>query len=173
MASGSSIFSRASTRASVATPLVAPTVKVSSHSWTAALYSAVALSEAASSSTFFLRLSRRAFCASSIPKPNSAASSNRELSQTGPLPSRLTVYGVDGEELPQMEEHPVAFATYILSPKSCVISFAYGVSPQPAHAPENSRSGFLNWLPFTESILNFSMTSFFSGYFWLWSKAAC
>ena len=43
-----------------------------------------------------------------------------------------------------MEEHPVAFAMYILSPNSCVISFAYGVSPQPAHAPENSSSGVLN-----------------------------
>ena len=61
-----------------------------------------------------------------------------------PVPSAFTVYGVDGEELPQIEEHPVAFAMYILSPNSCVISFAYGVSPQPAHAPENSSSGCLN-----------------------------
>ena len=61
----------------------------------------------------------------------------------GPVPFSFTVYGVDGEELPQIEEHPVAFAMYILSPNSCVISFAYGVSPQPAHAPENSSSGCL------------------------------
>ena len=58
-----------------------------------------------------------------------------------PVPSRLRCT-VDGEELPQIEEHPVAFAMYILSPNSWVISFAYGVSPQPAHAPENSSSGF-------------------------------
>ena len=37
------------------------------------------------------------------------------------------VYGVDGEELPQIEEQPVAFAMYILSPNNCVINFAYGV----------------------------------------------
>ena len=35
------------------------------------------------------------------------------------------------------------------SPKSCVMSFAYGVSPQPAQAAENSRSGWRNWLPLT------------------------
>ena len=40
-----------------------------------------------------------------------------------------------------MEEQPVAFAMYILSPNSWVTSLAYGVSPQPPHAPENSRSG--------------------------------
>ena len=28
------------------------------------------------------------------------------------------------EELPQIEEHPVAFAMYILSPNSCVVSLA-------------------------------------------------
>ena len=32
--------------------------------------------------------------------------------------SAFTVYGVEGEELPQIDVHPVAFATYILSPKS-------------------------------------------------------
>ena len=31
---------------------------------------------------------------------------------------------VEGEELPQIEEHPVAFAMYILSPNNCVINFA-------------------------------------------------
>ncbi len=78
-------------------------------------------------------------------------------------PCLFTVYGVDGEELPQIEEHPVALAMYILSPKSCVISFAYGVSPHPAHAPENSSSGCLNWLPFTVVSLNFAITSAFAG----------
>ena len=48
-----------------------------------------------------------------------------------------------------MEEQPVALATIILSPNSCVTSFTYGVSPQPAQAPENSNKGCLNWLPFT------------------------
>src|SRR5512140_3051200 len=35
------------------------------------------------------------------------------------------------------------------SPKYCVISFTYGVSPQPAQAPENSNNGRSNWLSFT------------------------
>ena len=30
------------------------------------------------------------------------------------------MYGVDGEEPPQIDEQPVAFAMYILSPNSCV-----------------------------------------------------
>jgi len=40
------------------------------------------------------------------------------------------------------------------SPKSCVTSFTYGVSPQPAHAPENSNRGFLNWLSLTVLTFN-------------------
>ena len=40
-----------------------------------------------------------------------------------------------------MEEQPVAFAIIALSPKSCERSLRYGVSPQPAQAPENSKSG--------------------------------
>ena len=36
-------------------------------------------------------------------------SSNKELDHAGPCPFAFTVYGVDGEELPQIEEHPVAF----------------------------------------------------------------
>ena len=74
-----------------------------------------------------------------IPRPYSALSSNNELAQAGPWPFASIVYGVDGEEPPQIDEQPVAFAMYILSPNSCVTSFAYGVSPQPAQAPENSR----------------------------------
>ena len=74
-----------------------------------------------------------------IPRPYSALSSNNELAQAGPWPFTSIVYGVDGEEPPQIDEQPVAFAMYILSPNSCVTSFAYGVSPQPAQAPENSR----------------------------------
>ena len=44
-----------------------------------------------------------------------------------------------------MEEQPVALATIMRSPNSWVTSFTYGVSPQPAQAPENSKSGFLSW----------------------------
>ena len=33
-----------------------------------------------------------------------------------------------------------------LSPQIWVRSLTYGVSPQPAHAPENSNSGLLSWL---------------------------
>ncbi len=36
-----------------------------------------------------------------------------------------------------------------LSPYNCVSSFRYGVSPQPAHAPEYSKSGWANWLLLT------------------------
>ena len=53
-----------------------------------------------------------------IPYPNSALSSNNEFAQAGPLPSWLTVYGDDGYEPPQIEEHPVALAIIILSPNS-------------------------------------------------------
>ena len=44
-----------------------------------------------------------------------------------------------------MEEHPVAFAIIIWSPNSWVMFLMYGVSPQPAQAPENSNSGWENW----------------------------
>ena len=48
-----------------------------------------------------------------------------------------------------MEEQPVALATTMRSPNSWVTSLTYGVSPQPAQAPENSNRGFLNWLSLT------------------------
>ena len=35
----------------------------------------------------------------------------------------------------------MAFAISRRSPKSCVSSLMYGVSPQPEQAPENSKSG--------------------------------
>ena len=76
-------------------------------------------------------------------------SSNNEFAQDGPLPSWLTVYGVDGADPPHIEEHPVAFAIIILSPNNWVTNLMYGVSPHPAQAPENSISGCLNWLPLT------------------------
>ena len=55
-------------------------------------------------------------------------------------------YGIDGADPPQIDVQPVALAILILSPNNCVTSFTYGVSPQPAHAPENSRYGVWNWV---------------------------
>src|SRR5436189_4857645 len=88
-----------------------------------------------------------------MPKPNSALSSNRELAQAGPRPSALHVHGVVGRLPPKIDEQPVALATTIRSPNSCVVSFRYGVSPQPAHAPENSNSGWRNCDPLTDPAL--------------------
>ena len=48
-----------------------------------------------------------------------------------------------------MDEQPVALAIISRSPKSCESSLRYGVSPQPAQAPENSNSGSRNWVPRT------------------------
>jgi len=55
---------------------------------------------------------------------------------------------MDGELAPHMDEHPVALAIIILSPKSWVRSLTYGVSPHPGQAPLNSKSGLTSWLPF-------------------------
>jgi hypothetical protein len=38
-------------------------------------------------------------------------------------------------------------------PNNCETSFTYGVSPHPAQAPENSKYGFSNWIPFTVDLL--------------------
>ena len=84
-----------------------------------------------------------------MPRPCSALSSNREFDHAGPRPSAFTVYGDVAAGPPQMDEQPVAFATYMRSPNSWVTSLAYAVSAQPAQAPENSSSGCLNWLPLT------------------------
>ena len=43
----------------------------------------------------------------------------------------------------------MALATVSRSPNSCVSSLRYGVSPHPAQAPENSKSGSRNWVPRT------------------------
>ena len=50
-----------------------------------------------------------------------------------------------------MLEQPVALATTIRSPKSWVTRRMYGVSPQPAQAPENSNSGSSWAAPLTVS----------------------
>ena len=60
---------------------------------------------------------------------------------------------MDGAEALQIEEQPVALAITMRSPKSCVTSFIYGVSPHPPHAPENSMSGRANRLPLTVSLV--------------------
>ena len=48
-----------------------------------------------------------------------------------------------------MEEQPVALATISRSPNNWEINFTYGVSPQPAQAPENSNNGCANCEFFT------------------------
>src|SRR5678810_163569 len=48
-----------------------------------------------------------------------------------------------------MDEQPVAFATSSRSPNNWLSNFTYGVSPHPAHAPENSNSGCSNCTSFT------------------------
>ena len=58
-----------------------------------------------------------------IPNPNSALSSNKELAQAGPFPAAFLLQGVVGRFPPNIEEQPVAFATSILSPNSCVNNF--------------------------------------------------
>ena len=50
-------------------------------------------------------------------------------------------------------EQPVALAMSVRSPKSCVSSLMYGVSPQPAHAPEYSKRGVANCEPLTSMTL--------------------
>ena len=47
----------------------------------------------------------------------------------------------------------MALAIIMRSPNSWVTSLMYGVSPQPAQAPENSNSGWRNWLPLTVLLL--------------------
>ena len=94
-------------------------------------------------------LSLTAWAPICIPRPNSALSSNNEFAHAGPWPSAFLVYALDGADAAHIDEHPVAFAIIILSPNNWVTSFAYGVSPQPAHAPLYSRRGCSNWLPFT------------------------
>mmetsp|Transcript_30686 Transcript_30686/g.88579 ORF Transcript_30686/g.88579 Transcript_30686/m.88579 type:complete len:236 (-) Transcript_30686:1093-1800(-) len=100
-------------------------------------------------STSSAKKSRRCWKALRMPKPNSALSSNSELPQATPRPVALSfVYGTQPAVPPQMLLQPVAFATISRLPNICVMSFAYGVSPHPSQAPENSISGCWNWEPF-------------------------
>src|SRR3954469_9940477 len=48
-----------------------------------------------------------------------------------------------------MDAQPVALATCARSPNNCDSSFRYGVSPQPAQAPEKVNSGSRNCTPRT------------------------
>ena len=57
-----------------------------------------------------------------------------------------------------MEEQPVAFAIIALSPKSCERSLRYGVSPQPAQAPENSKSGRRSCTSLTVEVLSWFLS---------------
>ena len=46
-----------------------------------------------------------------------------------------------------------------------LIALIYGVSPQPEHAPENSKYGIANWLPLTDFLsIRLSLTSTFIAY---------
>ena len=115
-----------------------------SHSSKAALVSSFTDPAAMASSILSLILSRILPVPSASPNPNSALSSKSEFAQAGPRPILLWVYGIDGADPLYMEEHPVALLAIIRSPKSCVMALRYGVSPQPAHAPENSNNGCAN-----------------------------
>ena len=55
----------------------------------------------------------------------------------------------------------MALAIATRSPKSWVSSLMYGVSPQPAQAPENSKSGRQSWAPLT--VARFSFERSYSG----------
>ena len=67
---------------------------------------------------------RIALTAIRIPNPYSALSSNKEFAHAGPCPSILAVYTEAGDDAPQIEEHPVAFAITIRSPNNCVTTLA-------------------------------------------------
>ena len=53
----------------------------------------------------------------------------------------------------------MALAIRMWSPKSCVTSLMYGVSPHPAQAPENSKSGRQSCEPLTVSSILMSLCS--------------
>ena len=109
--------SNAATNLSVAAPFLLPSAYVSKYSAAAAFTSALSV-DSANATTFSFVCSLNVFCPVNIPKPNSALSSNSELAQAGPCPLAFVVYGVAGADPPQIEEHPVAFAMYILSPNN-------------------------------------------------------
>src|ERR1019366_2456489 len=67
-----------------------------------------------------------------------------------------------------MDEQPVALAIIARSPNSRVISEMYGVSPQPAQAPENSNSGCSSCWSFTWPWESFSRAN--SGICWKYSQ---
>ena len=79
-----------------------------------------------------------------MPSPYSALSSKSELPQATPRPSARVQYGAVGRLPAYTLEQPVAFATTRRSPQICVRRRMYGASPHPAHAPQNSKSGFLS-----------------------------
>ena len=140
-------FSSSSRRRSARSRVPSPLLRFSSQSCIAAWSSAEPFLASIASVTAAASDSRTDFVPSSMPRPYSALSSNREFAHAGPQPFWFFVYGMAGALAPQMEEQPVALEIIMRSPKSCVMSLAYGVSPQPAHAPENSKSGCSNCEP--------------------------
>ena len=70
-----------------------------------------------------------------MPRPNSAKSSNSELAMPDRDRRRWLCTESKARSLEYIEEQPVALATISWSPKSWLISFTYGVSPQPEQAP--------------------------------------
>jgi len=92
-----------------------------------------------------------------IPRPYSELSSNSELAQG-------ILYGVLGTLPPYIEEQPVALAIIRLSLNTLVRFVKYGVSPQPAQAPEYSNFGSLKLIFFTvrRDASYLSLTLFFS-----------
>ena len=66
------------------------------------------------------------------------------------------LYGILGTLPPYIDEHPVAFDMIKLFPNALVKFVIYGVSPQPAQAPEYSNFGSLKLIFLTfNSLLSF------------------
>ena len=102
-----------------------PSLKFSSHSASKSdsPSGSVAASSFSKASTFSRSTRRRCDTDTDIPRPYSALSSNSELAHAGPWPRALCVYGLNEAVPPQIDEQPVAFAMFMRSPNSCVISF--------------------------------------------------
>ena len=84
------------------------------------------------------------------PRPNSALSSNSEFDQAGPRPSRVRACRAWSAGCRRRSTSSRwRWRSAARSPKSWVSSLTYGVSPQPAQAPENSKSGCRNCEPLT------------------------
>ena len=115
----SAAFSTSTNNAFVASVLVRVFSLVSMNFSNAALNSGVAFSLSFIAPNFSIACSRNTFCPNCIPNPCSALSSNNEFAHAGPCKlSLFTVYGDTDAGPPQIEEHPVAFDTYMCSPNN-------------------------------------------------------